>query len=74
VAQKEHGHCLDCGELIMAGDPYIGEVWVYPDGLIIKKRHEGCPVNPDDDKKHRRQNESHEKTGGSFFYFCVIGD
>ncbi len=54
IANKEHGTCSECGLPIRAGDPYRAEVWVFDGKIMVRKSHNGCPIDPDFDEKYRR--------------------
>ncbi len=55
VADKTYSCCLRCEIPIFAGDPYWGEVWVYSKHLFVKRYHDGCPIDPDEEERIMRE-------------------
>lgn len=54
IADKNYS-CSRCIVPIFAGDPYIGEVWVYGKYLWIKRFHDYCPVDPEEEDRRMKE-------------------
>ncbi|MFH0951743.1 MAG: hypothetical protein V1838_00980 [Patescibacteria group bacterium] len=71
IAQRCHGPCFHCDLPIMAGDPYIGEVWVNNPYFWVKKQHHGCPVDPEEDRRWRERTESPDISAALFLFITL---
>jgi hypothetical protein len=47
--------CYNCNIPIFPGDPYLGEVWVHGGRLWVKRYHDYCPEDPEEEEKRTRE-------------------
>jgi hypothetical protein len=47
--------CWNCEIPILPGDPYLGEVWVQGNKLYVKRFHDFCPLDPEEEEKRTRE-------------------
>lgn len=58
VAQQYYA-CYRCDIPIFPGDRYGANVMVYGDYLRVERFHLGCPVDPNDDQKIKKESEQY---------------
>ena len=63
IADKSYD-CCNCPQWIEPGMPYHGEVWVCGKNLLVKRCHDGCPEDPDEElRKREAEDDEREHVG-----------